>query len=117
MAEINIEYCFGFGRPDCGYDYAEDVEISDELYEHLQSAYQEYGEAELTAITDDEDITAEWPYELKEELDIIINKLTDELIDCQRSDGNHIDPDTGEEYDFDNMFVRISVETPDEWEE
>ena len=46
----------------------------------------------------------------------LFDNLKNELIENQQANGDGCDPETGVEYDWDEAYIRIMIETPQEWE-
>ena len=113
MKELDINFYFGFG---IGYytaeDIAYDIEFSDSLYNRLRSIYESTGETYLQSILDTEELATKQFKELENK----IATLREDLIEVQYDNGNHIDPDTGEEYDFSELIVDMEIVVPDEWD-
>ena len=52
-----------------------------------------------------------------EELEEIMELLKEEIIDVQHSNGDDIDPEIGEEYDFSDLIIDLEIVVPEDWEE
>ena len=67
----------------------------------------------MQCILDEEQLTAKQKVELQK----LIEEVKNDLIFNQHYDGNNIDPDSGEEYDFSELIIDIEVVPPEEWDD
>ena len=112
MKELDLTFSFGFPGGYTAEENASWVEFSDELYEELKSIYQECGENELCTILETMNLDVALEHELRE----IIRQQKDDLISVQHDNGDDYDPDTGEPYDFDELVIKIYIDTPADWD-
>ena len=108
---LDVAFVFGFGDY-CAEDEASDIEFSDALYARLKEIYQDSGETDLCDILENEDLEKG----LKKELKKIVTELRNDLIEVQHDNCDDYDPDTGEEYDWDNVMLQINIVVPDGWD-
>lgn len=113
MKTLDITFYFGFDSYYTAEDEATDIDFSDALYEKLKEIYSESGNTDLVSILD----TEELPKKLYKELKKIVDELRTDLIDVQSSNGDDVDPDTGEEYDFSQLMIQMEIVIPEEWDE
>ena len=111
MKKIDIKYFFGFEYYFAGEDEAVDIEISDELYSWLEKSYTDSGTVELVSILEDME-RDEVSYD---ELEQLIEKLRENLVEVQKANKSNIDPETGEVFDFTELNIEMEIVVPDEW--
>ena len=112
MKELDINLYFGIGNGYTAEDEASSVEFSDELYSQMKEVFALTGETYLEEYLE-EDLTPANKKELKK----IIANIREELIEVQYANGDDVDPDTGEEYDFSEMTIEMEIVIPNDWEE
>lgn len=113
MRQLDIHFYFGFGDGYTAEDEACYIDFSDSLFNKLKEIYYECGDTNLQSILDTEELTEDQTEEIKN----IIHTLREELISVQHDNGDDIDPETGEEYDFSELIIDMEIVVPDDWDE